>query len=220
MSIIEIPPGKSAEQIILLGDLFDIGRPGKYQAKVALLDPISNRPIESNRVSFEIGAATSRPLPKQPPFLVTLQAGRFEPHDSGNVLICMSNISDHDIRLDNVALKDFASVEAPDGTTASMRETALKDWNPEKLKQAPAGPQGCCSATVKPRKALCGGISVGVIYNLSKAGPYKIRIDRYDESDSTPGRNSAICLSFIRTGSRSTRTLWERPKEQEPREHP
>jgi len=53
----------------------------------------------------------------------------------------MSNISDHDIRLDNVALKDFASVEAPDGTTASMNETALKDWNPEKLKHAPAGPQ-------------------------------------------------------------------------------
>jgi hypothetical protein len=189
VSIIEIPPGKSAEQIILLGDLFDIGRPGKYQAKVALLDPISNRRIESNLVSFEIEDTTSsRPLPKQPPFLVTLQAGQFEPQDSGNVLICMSNISDHDIRLDNVALKAFASVEAPNGTTASMNETALKDWNPEKLKQAPAGPQGCCSATVKPRKALCGGIKVGVIYNLSKAGAYRIRIDRYDESDSTPGQ--------------------------------
>jgi hypothetical protein len=189
VSVIEIPPGKRAEQIVLLGDLFDIGRPGKYQAKVELLDPISNRRIESNLVSFEVDDPTSsHVLPKQPPFLVTLQAGQFEPHDSGNVLTCMSNISDHDIRLDNFALKDFASVEAPDGTKASMNETALKDWSPEKLKQAPAGPQGCCSATVKPREALCGGIKVGVIYDLSKPGAYRIRIDRYDESDTMPGQ--------------------------------
>ena len=100
----------------------------------------------------------------------------------------MSNISNHDILLDNFALKDFASVEAPDGTTLSMKETALKDWDPEKLTQAPAGPQGCGSATVKPRKALCGGITVGVIYDLSKPGAYRIRIDRYDESDITPGQ--------------------------------
>jgi hypothetical protein len=46
VSAIEIPPGKSAEQIILVGDLFDIGKPGKYRAKVAVLDPESNRRIE------------------------------------------------------------------------------------------------------------------------------------------------------------------------------
>ena len=69
VSIIEIPPGKRAEQIVLLGDLFDIGRPGKYHAKVELLDPIRNRRIESNLVSFEIDDPTSsRPIPKQPPF--------------------------------------------------------------------------------------------------------------------------------------------------------
>ena len=101
-----------------------------------------------------------------------------------------------------------------------MREIALKDWNPEKLKQAPAGPQGCCSATVKPRKALCGGISVGVIYNLSQAGPYKIRIDRYDESDSTPGQKLGD-LPIIHS---NWLTIYENPmvapQKQEPREHP
>jgi hypothetical protein len=100
----------------------------------------------------------------------------------------MSNISDHDIGMDNFALKDFVSVEAPDGTRAAMNEAALKDWEPEKLKQVPAGPQGCCSATVKPRRALCGGIGVGVIYDLSKPGAYRIRVDRYDEPDATPGQ--------------------------------
>jgi hypothetical protein len=131
VSVIEIPPGNRAEQIVLLGDLFDIGRPGKYQAKVAKLDPISNRRIESNLVSLEIEDPTSsRPLPKQPPFLVTLQAAQFEPHDSGNVLICMSNISDHDIRLDNIALKDFASVETPDGTTAFNERDGAQGLQP------------------------------------------------------------------------------------------
>jgi hypothetical protein len=188
VSILEIPPGKSAEQIALLGDLVDVSRPGKYQARVSFLDPLSNQLITSNTVSFEIEDPTSRSLPKQPPFIVTLrQSVNFSP-SKPNVLVCMSNISDHDISIDNFALKDFVFVEAPDGTRAAMNEAALKDWEPEKLKQAPAGPQGCCSATVKPRRALCGGVGVGVIYDLSKPGAYRIRVDRYDESDVTPGK--------------------------------
>ena len=78
----------------------------------------------------------------------------------------MGNISDHDIRLDNSALKDFVTVEAADGRTAVMNEARLEDWNPEKLKQVPVGSEQCCTQTVKPRKALCGGLKVGVIYNL------------------------------------------------------
>ncbi|MGB9145223.1 MAG: hypothetical protein WCC14_05345 [Acidobacteriaceae bacterium] len=190
VSTVEIPPGKNAEQIISLGDVFDISKAGKYRASVTLWDPISNRRIESNVVSFEIGdTASSRPLPKQPPFIVTLQSAHFDPPDPGNVLICMGNISDHDIRLDDSALKDFVTVEAADGTTAVMNEARLADWNPEKLKQVPAGSEQCCTwQTVKPRKALCGGLKVGVIYNLSKAGAYRVRIDRYDELDATQGQ--------------------------------
>jgi hypothetical protein len=104
VSILKIPPGKSAEQIVLLGDVFDISRPGKYQAKVSFVDPLSNRVIASNTVSFEIEDRTSAsPLPKQPPFIVTLQSANSLRRDPGSVLICMSNISDHDIPLDNSA---------------------------------------------------------------------------------------------------------------------
>jgi hypothetical protein len=188
-SIIEIPPGKSAEQIILLGDLFDIGKPGRYRAKVSLLDPESNRHIESNLVSFEIEDTTSsRPLPKQPPFLVTLRSAHFAPADPSNVLICMSNISDRDIRLDNSSSKDFVSVEDLDGKPATLTEAAQKARKLVDLTQNPAGSEQCCTwYTVIPRKALCGGLTVGAIYNLSKAGAYRIRIDRYDEPDATPG---------------------------------
>jgi hypothetical protein len=190
VSIIEIPPGKSAEQVILLGDLFDIGKPGRYRAKLALLDPISNRRIESNLVSFEIEDTTSsRPLQKQPPFLVTLQSARFAPPDPGNVLICMSNISDHDIRLDNLSSKDFVSVEDLDGNPATLTEAAQKGRKLVDFTQVPAGlEQYSTWATVKPRNALCGGLPVGGIYNLSKTGTYRIRVDRYDEPDATPGQ--------------------------------
>jgi hypothetical protein len=190
VSTVEIPPGKNAEQMILVGDVFDIGKPGKYRAKIVLLDPTSNRRIESNVVSFDIEDATaSGALPKQPPFIVTLQSAHFDPPDPGNVLICMGNISDHDIRLDNSALKDFVTVEAADGTTAAMYEAAQKDWNPENLKQVPVGSEQCCTwQTVKPRKALCGGLKVGVIYNLSNAGAYRVRIDRFDEPNATQGQ--------------------------------
>lgn len=153
------------------------------------MDPLSNQLIDSNTVPFEIeDPSSSDPLPKQPPFIVTLQSAHFTRPDPGNVLICMSNISDHDIRMDNVGLKDFASVEASDGTAVAMNKAAIKDWEPENLKKALAGFQGCCTNTVKPRKALCGGIGVGVIYDLSRPGAYRVRIDRYDEPDAMPGQ--------------------------------
>jgi hypothetical protein len=190
VSIIEIPPGKSAEQIILLGDLFDISKPGRYRAKVALLDPESNRNIESNLVSFEIEDTTSSsPLPKQPPFLVTLQSAHFAPPDPSNVLICVSNISDHDIHLDNSSAKDFVSVEDLDGNPATLTEAAQKARKLVDLTRLTAGlEQSSTWHTVRPRKALCGGLTVGAMYNLSKAGAYRIRIDRYDEPDATPGQ--------------------------------
>jgi hypothetical protein len=188
--MIAIPSGKSAEQIVLLGDLFDIGKPGKYQAKVALLDPESNRLVESNLVSFEIDNTTSsRPLLKQPPFLVTLGSARFDPPDPSNVLICMSNISDHDIRLDNSFAKEFVSVEDLDGNPATLTEAAQQARKSMDLTMVTANLDQCCTwGTVKPRKAECGGLTVGAIYNLSKAGPYRVRVDRYDEPDATPGQ--------------------------------
>jgi hypothetical protein len=209
VSIIEIPPGKSAEQIILLGDLFDIGKPGRYRAKVALLDPESNRQIESNLVSFEIEDTTSsRPLRKQPPFLVTLQPAHFAPPDPSNVLICMSNISDHDIRLDNSSGKDFASVEGPDGNPATLTEAAQRARKLVDLAPVPAGLEQCCTwSTVKPRMALCGGLTIGAIYNLSKAGAYRIRIDRYDEPDAMPGQK----LSDLPMVHSNWLTIFENP---------
>ena len=68
VSIIEIPPARPRTNCPARRSIRH-RRPRKYRAKVALLDPISNRRIESNLVSFEIEDTTSsRPLPKQPPF--------------------------------------------------------------------------------------------------------------------------------------------------------
>jgi hypothetical protein len=146
----------------VLGDLFDIGKPGIYRAMVALVDPKTNRRIESNPVSFEIeDASSSRSLAKQPPFVVTLQPGQFRhftPPDPSNVLICMSNISDHDIHLDNSAAKDFVFVQDLDGNPATLTETAQKAKKLIDLTQVPAGVEQCCTwDIVKPRKALCRG---------------------------------------------------------------
>jgi hypothetical protein len=192
-STIEIPPGNSAEQVILLGDLFDMGKPGIYRAMVALVDPKTNRRIESNPVSFEVEDASSlRPLAKQPPFVVTLQPGQFRhftPPDPSNVLICMSNISDHDIHLDNSAAKDFVFVQDLDGNPATLTEAAQKAKKLIDLTQVPAGVEQCCTwDIVKPRKALCGGLRESAEYDLSKAGAYRIRVDRYDEPDAMLGQ--------------------------------
>lgn len=190
VSTMEIPPGKSAEEMILLGDLFDIGKPGKYRAIVDLLDPVSQRRVASNPVSFEIVDPTASPsLAKQPPFLVTLVSAHFSPPDPSNLLICMSNISDHDIRMDNSSGKDFVFAEDLDGHPATWTEEMQKARKMVDLTQATAGLVSCCTwDTVKPRKALCGGLTAGAIYDLSQASAYRIRVDRYDEPDATPGQ--------------------------------
>jgi hypothetical protein len=104
----------------------------------------------------------------------------------------MSNISDHDIRLDNLSSKDFVTVEDLDRNPASLTEAAQKARQMVDLTQAPAGlEQYSTWWTVKPRKALCGGLTVGAIYNLSKQGAYRIRVDRYDEPDAMPGQKLA-----------------------------
>jgi hypothetical protein len=193
VSMVDIPAGKSAEQIVLLGDLFDIGKPGRYRAKVTLLDPVSDQRIESNPVSFEIeGTESPLPIPKQAPFVVTLQSANFAPHDPSNVLICMSNISDHDIRMDNSSAKDFVSIEDLDGNPATLTEAAQKARKLVDLTQELAGSDRCCTwHTVKPRMALCGGLTAGAIYDLSKAGAYRVRVDRYDEPDAEAGQKLA-----------------------------
>jgi len=190
VSMVDIPAGKSGERIVLLGDLFDISEPGTYRAKVALLDPESNRQSESNLVSFEsVDAVAALALAKQPPFVVTVRSTDFFGPDPSNILICMSNISDHDIRLDNSSAKDFLSVEDPDGKPGTLTASAQESRKLVDLTQVPAGLEQCCTwDTVIPRKALCGGLTVGAIYDLAKPGAYRIRVDRYDEPDATRGQ--------------------------------
>jgi len=99
----------------------------------------------------------------------------------------MSNISDHDIRLDTTT--DFVSVEDIHGNPAILTEGAQKAQKLLDRKQEPAGVDQCCTwYTVKPREALCGGLTVGAIYDLSKGGEYRIRANRYDEPDASPGQ--------------------------------
>jgi hypothetical protein len=61
---------------------------------------------------------------------------------------------------------------------------------------------------VKPRKALCGGIGVGAIYDLSKPGPYRIQVDRYDEPDAILGQK----LSDLPIVHSNWLTIFENPQ--------
>jgi hypothetical protein len=197
--LIDIRPGESAERTVAIGNLFDIGVPGSYGAKVILSGPERNTMVESNAASFQIANPTptppSHPTQKPPPFVVTIKSSPADTPvsaDQSSVLICMSNISDHDIQLDNACLKDFMTVEAADGTAVPMTEKANKEWDPDHYKLTLAGVVlGNTWQTVKPGGALCGGIGLGVIYDLSKPGTYRIRVDRYDEPDAVPGQKLA-----------------------------
>lgn len=221
IDMLALAPGKQAEQIIAMGNLFDLSRPGHYTARVALLDPETNTPIESNPVPFEIGGEINTTKSPLPPFIVTLRSspvhtssGHLDDSsshiDPSGVLICMSNISDHDIRLDNASSKDYEHIDGPDGKPATMTEAAQKAWHFIDPENVTAGQEMYSTWwTVKPRKALCGGIYAEPTFVLSRPGAYRIRIDRYDEPDATPGEKFADLpvvhsnwLTFIEPASR------------------
>lgn len=126
--------------------------------------------------------------------------------DPSGVLICMSNISDHDIPLDNASSKDYVHIEGPDHKPAVKTEAALKGWqfiDPEKVI---VGQGNCCNWTVKPRKALCGGIYAEPFYDSTifpARAPTESASTVTTNPTQRPERSWLICSSSTPTGSGS-----------------
>jgi hypothetical protein len=97
------------------------------------------------------------------------------------ILICMTNISDNDIRLDNAITKDILHVEDSSGKPAALTPDGL-------TLQKQFGSTGSTTGTVKSAEALCGVITLDTLFDFSRLGDYSIRVDRYDEPDGLPGQ--------------------------------
>lgn len=193
LSITDILPGKTVEFIRIIRSVFDVSKPGTYHVVVSMLDPETNRTVRSNKASFEIAsnkeAERSR---KIPPFIVTIQRTSLPgfPKDSPfTFLICMSNISDHEIRLDNGITKDMFQFSDEKGNPMPLPE----EWHEiqsalRRLPELVAPTESNLWFPVEPRSALCGGTHAEAVFSGALPGVYKIRVGRFDEPDALPGQ--------------------------------
>lgn len=193
LSIADILPGETAERIRVIRRVFDVSKPGSYHVKVSMLDPETSLPVQSNESSFRVEPskpATDRAR-KIPPFIVTLRKypPGFHEDTPYTFLTCMSNISDHEIRLDNVITKDLFTFVDGKGQAVPLPEkwheiqAALRRL-PELVAPTVEGNW----SSVKPQWALCGGTSADDVFSGALPGAYKVRVDRYDEPDALPGQ--------------------------------
>jgi hypothetical protein len=182
--LLPIAPGREIQQFRALGSILDISRPGSYRIQVALVDPVTHRTVKSNLLTITIADSLSQPYAasnlRKPPFMVSIRSyperGRRFP-----ILICMTNVSDHDIRLDNAITKDILHVEDSTGKPAALMQDGM-------TLQKQFGSTGNTTSTVKSGEALCGVIALDTLFDFSRLDDYSIRVDRYDEPDALPGQ--------------------------------
>jgi len=187
-----LKPGETIQQIRVLGSLYDITKPGRYYVQVVLMDPTTNILIKSNQAIVTVADPShidfAETQKKIPPFIVTIRNySEMKDNKKNPLLMCMSNISDRDLRLDIVSLKDVHNVEDSQGNPVKLTEAGL---NSQKLYGSTSNmtadkPQ--IPSLLKPGESVCTVDSVGALYDLSKPGDYRVRVDRYDEPDASPG---------------------------------
>src|SRR5258708_34085827 len=118
---------------------------------------------------------------RRAPFMISI---RKSPEEGGRqfpILMCMTNISDHDIRLDNAITKDILQVQDSTGKPSALMPDGLT------LKQQ-FGSTGSTTHTVNSRATLCGVITLDTLFDFSAWGHYSFRVDRYDAPDALPGQ--------------------------------
>ena len=185
MIMLPILPGDEIQQSRAVGNIFDLSKPGNYRIRVVLVDPITGRAVDSNPLNIAVTGPLSPPFTatdrRRPPFMVSIRRYPEEGDHHFPILICMTNISDHDIRLDNAITKDILQVQDSTGKPSALMPDGLT------LKQQ-FGSTGSTTHTVNSRATLCGVITLDTLFDFSALGHYSFRVDRYDEPDALPGQ--------------------------------
>jgi hypothetical protein len=193
---VRIPPGKSADVIRPIGRLFNVSKPGKCAIQEVLADPSGNL-VKSNPVSVEVAP----PLPEKqastrikPPFMVTIT---LDPSLSSNAItyfrICQTNVSNHDIRLDNFTFNDEIrltdaegkSVDPPQISKADKMASDYYEIFSRERSQRDNKPE-FHFISFPPGNTVCG--EIGLARSLRPREMYSVQIVRHDYPDRPPDK--------------------------------
>jgi hypothetical protein len=165
-----IQPGEEVRQTVAVGELSDITAPGTYTLRALLADPVSGLPVSSNSLPITVGGTLREATA---PFIITIRAldGATVPLD-----VCMTNISDHELQLDNVITKNDFRVNDGDGKAVPLTN-AGKD-----IRRMFNEGNSNTMYPVRPAESLCGASTLATLFEMSKPGRYTVQVGRIHEN--------------------------------------
>jgi hypothetical protein len=203
-TFVRLEPGESYEETKLVGKLYDLSRPGRYEFQVALSDPITNLVVRSNPVSVEVLGPDRNPQPsKQGPFLLDNRP----PSDSvkkwfgfkAAVYLAITNRSDHPIDFDIGFGINDVDVFDHDGNFAPLTETGLR-YNSGPLPRGdPPWSHPQTIQHLQPGETKSGGmIKLDSLYDLSRPGRYTVQVKAFDGETKTIVESNRITITVDR----------------------
>jgi hypothetical protein len=194
---VPVRPGEVWKETRVIGTISDISAAGHYTATVVLMDP-SGGLVRSNPVTLAVTSADQlgREDPEAaPPFIVTIRSTSgednndpFSSRDGLPVRVCMTNIADREIKLDNSITRDYVEVWDSKGVPVPMTEDG-------RVIRRSFG-QGSVSNVhpIAPGESMCGGINLRGLYAFSKPGDYSVQVERAREPSTNPDSKANLPL--------------------------
>ena len=189
-TFVPIPPRESVTETRVVGGIYYIANAGKYSLQVVLTDPTTNLPVKSNTVSV----AVSDSAELHPSFMISIAPEEsFMKPDQFGLRICQTNISAHNIALDNatfnreILLRDSLGAAVP--LSAESEKKMVEER--EHFDRGDRGTDPSHRWTLGPGENLCGVITLDAndtFWEPRKPGKYSIQIVRFDYPDKTAGQ--------------------------------
>jgi hypothetical protein len=199
-TLVSLEPGETYEETKIVGKLFDLNRPGKYDFQVALSDPKTNLVVRSNPVTVDVLDPDGSPEPgNQPPFLLDIRSladsvrkgFKFE----AAVYLAITNRSDHPIDFDMGYGINDVDVYDRDGKLAPLTETGRRYRGPLPRGDPPTQhPQTV--QHLQPGETTSGGmINLDSLYDLSRPGRYTVQVRAFDGESKTIVESNRITVT-------------------------
>jgi hypothetical protein len=199
--VVWLEPGESYEETRIVGKLYDLSRPGKYEFQVALSDPQTNLVVRSNPVAVEVLGPDGSPQP-QAPFLLDIrplsdsERGFFQ--SKASVYLAITNRSDHPIDFDIGFGVNEIDVFGQDGKLAPLTEIGRHYGGQGSAGNPPIhNPQ--TTQHLRPGETGSGGmIKLDALYDLSRPGHYTIQVRAFDGESKTIVDSNRVTVTVDR----------------------
>jgi hypothetical protein len=180
-----LEPSETYEETRIVGKLYDLSRPGKYELQVALSDPKTSLVVRSNPVPVDVLGSDGNPQPgQQSPFLLDIRpladSVRKGFGFKAGVDLAITNRSDHPIDFDIGFGINDVDVYDHDGNLAPLTETGRRYRGPLPRGDPPTHHLQTIQH-LQPGETKSGGmINLDSLYDVTRPGRYTVQLRAFD----------------------------------------